>query len=240
LIYDAPCRICKLNKVRRPVSNRYDEKDNNVWHASYFCVYIPCAECKEREIERLRLEKDSWLKQLKLEVKQLGLEAEGGNAESAFQLGEHYFWGDRESAFHWYSRGAGLGHAEAQNNLRTMFLRGLGCVTDETQAAYWYRKSAEQGSAAGQFNLANRYLHGQGVEVDHGEAYKWFAMAASQGNLHATREIGTMHRFGQGMERDLVAAAEFHLVAAEGADELALRRLQEYKDGTRTTGIVRR
>jgi TPR repeat protein len=47
-------------------------------------------------------------------------------------LGDHYREGDIVSqdlnlAFRWYSRGAELGDREAQNNLGTLFLDGLGC-----------------------------------------------------------------------------------------------------------------
>ena len=132
-------------------------------------------------------------------------------------------------AFFWYSRGAELGNAEAQNNLGTLLLDGLGCVRDPAQAIHWYRKSAEQGVAIAQYNLAKRYYAGDGIDQDYAEARKWFEKASVQGEAWASCELGTMHRFGQGVPRNLLAAAEFHLIAAEAGDDVAiLGNIAEY------------
>lgn len=40
-----PCRYCKTSKVRRPISNRFDESDGTVWHTSHFGSVSPCPEC---------------------------------------------------------------------------------------------------------------------------------------------------------------------------------------------------
>ena len=64
--------------------------------------------------------------------KDLEQRAEAGDGAAANLLGDHYREGDIVSqdlnlAFRWYSRGAELGDREAQNNLGTLFLDGLGC-----------------------------------------------------------------------------------------------------------------
>ena len=64
--------------------------------------------------------------------KDLEQRAEAGDGAAANLLGDHYREGDAVSqdlnlAFRWYSRGAELGDREAQNNLGTLFLDGLGC-----------------------------------------------------------------------------------------------------------------
>jgi len=72
-------------------------------------------------------------------LKQLEKKAESGDGSAARTLGDHYRTGDIVSqdlnlAFRWYSRGAELGDREAQNNLGTLFLDGLGCERDKVQA----------------------------------------------------------------------------------------------------------
>jgi TPR repeat protein len=168
------------------------------------------------------------------ELSELELQAEAGDGSAACNLGDHYRTGDVVPqdlglAFHWYSRGAELGDREAQNNLGSVFLNGLGCERDPTKAIHWYRKSAEQGLAVAQYNLAKRYLGGDGIDQDYAEARHWFGKASVQGEAWASCELGTMHRFGQGVPRNLLAAAEFHLIAAEAGDDVAiLGNIAEY------------
>jgi TPR repeat protein len=167
-------------------------------------------------------------------ILELEQRAESGDSTAACGLGDHYRTGDIVSqdwamALRWYSRGADLGDPEAQNNLGTLFLDGLGCEQDPVQAIHWYRKSAEQGLAIAQYNLAKRYYGGDGIDQDYAEARKWFEKASVQGEAWASCELGTMHRFGQGVPRNLLAAAEFHLIAAEAGDDVAiLGNIAEY------------
>jgi TPR repeat protein len=110
-----------------------------------------------------------------------------------------------------------------------LFLDGLGCERDPAQAIHWYRKSAEQGLAIAQYNLAKRYYAGDGIDQDYAQARKWFEKAAAQGETWASCELGTMHRFGQGVPSNLLAAAEYHLIAAETGDDVAiLGNIAEY------------
>lgn len=168
------------------------------------------------------------------EIAELEQRANGGDGAAASILGDHYRTGDLvlqddAMAFRWYSRGADLGDASAQNNLGSMLLNAIGCERAPNQAVYWYRKSAEQGLAIAQYNLGKRYYHGDGVEQDYAEARKWLEKAANQGESWASCEIGTMYWLGQGVERNLLAAADFHLIAAEGGDVLACQNLATYR-----------
>lgn len=47
-----PCSKCKKNKIRRPISNSYDEEDNSISHTPYFAGMIPCHECKDKELHK--------------------------------------------------------------------------------------------------------------------------------------------------------------------------------------------
>ena len=42
------CPKCKKNKIHRPISNSYDEKDNDIVHHPYFTGMMGCSECREK------------------------------------------------------------------------------------------------------------------------------------------------------------------------------------------------
>ena len=42
------CQKCKKNKIHRPISNSYNEKENDILHHPYFTGMIGCSECKEK------------------------------------------------------------------------------------------------------------------------------------------------------------------------------------------------
>ena len=113
--------------------------------------------------------------------------AHGGDARAQFQLAERYRIGDKfterdyAEAVRWYRAAAEQGHREAQCDLGSMLLNGLGVAKDAVQAAVWFRPGADQGLAVAQFNLALRYLHGTGVEQDDDEAVAWLLLATAQG-----------------------------------------------------------
>jgi len=43
------CPKCKKNKIRRPISNYYNEKNNSIWHDPHFTAQFGCDECRERQ-----------------------------------------------------------------------------------------------------------------------------------------------------------------------------------------------
>lgn len=40
------CPRCKRNKMRRPISNSYDETTNQVWHTPVFIGMAGCSQCR--------------------------------------------------------------------------------------------------------------------------------------------------------------------------------------------------
>ncbi len=55
------CHKCKKNKIRRPISNSYDEESNSIWHTPYFSAQFGCVECREKrsiEEQLLKLNKE--------------------------------------------------------------------------------------------------------------------------------------------------------------------------------------
>lgn len=43
------CSGCKKNKIHRPISNSYDEKNNDIGHWPWFTGMMPCDECKYKK-----------------------------------------------------------------------------------------------------------------------------------------------------------------------------------------------
>jgi hypothetical protein len=43
-----PCRRCKTNRIRRPISDHFNEFDGRIWHSPYFAGLLPCTSCREK------------------------------------------------------------------------------------------------------------------------------------------------------------------------------------------------
>ena len=54
-------------------------------------------------------------------------------------------------AFEAYKAKADQGHAQAQYNLGTCYLDGIGVAKDQVEAVKWHRKAADHGYAAAQY-----------------------------------------------------------------------------------------
>jgi len=48
------CHKCKKNKIHRPISNSYDEEDNDILHHPYLSGMIPCSECREKQNKQIQ------------------------------------------------------------------------------------------------------------------------------------------------------------------------------------------
>ena len=126
-----------------------------------------------------------------------------------------------------YLAAAQQGDAEAQNNLGTMLLYGIGVTKDEVEGVQWYRKSAEQGHAGAQFSLGHCLSYGFGVTKDAVEAVKWYRKSAEQGNAEAQNTFGGMLLYGVGVTKDEVEAVKWYRKSAEQGNFKAQWELYE-------------
>jgi len=46
------CPKCGVEKMRRPISNYYDEADNQIWHSSFVLGWAGCKTCRENTRQR--------------------------------------------------------------------------------------------------------------------------------------------------------------------------------------------
>ena len=157
---------------------------------------------------------------VELDIAQLRLMAEQGDARARRELGERYEEGrgvvrDYEAAVTWYGRAAEQGDVGAQGNLGAMYSNGTGVPRDDEVALTWFRRAAEQGGARGQNGLGALYREGLVVPQDDEEAVRWFRLAAEQGYARGLSNLGWMYSNGRGVRRDEEEAGRWFRLAAE-------------------------
>ncbi|MEX2335286.1 MAG: tetratricopeptide repeat protein [Pseudohongiella sp.] len=124
-------------------------------------------------------------------LQSLVADAEAGNTEAQFTLGNRYLSGDGVSqdnfeALRWLTLAAESDNANAQYNIAVMYLNGLGVVKDQAQAVAWFVRAAENGDTPSQYTLAVLLFNGQlGVPRNVPQAYKWFTLAGAAGHQEA-------------------------------------------------------
>src|SRR6266542_4200866 len=147
--------------------------------------------------------------------------AETGDAQSQYELGAAFFFGnfgvakDEVEALKWWRKAADQNHATAQHILGLCYDMGRGVVKDEMEAVKWYRKAAQQSYAMAQYILGLCYAKGEGVAKDEMEAVKWFRKAAEQNDAGAQYDLGVCYANGQGVAKDDVEAMKWYRKAAE-------------------------
>ena len=101
---------------------------------------------------------------------------------------------------------ADAGMPNAQNNLGSLYARGMGVAKDPVHAFQLYQTAANQGLADAENNLGFAYETGIGVQKDMGAAAKWYQSAADQGNALGELNIGLFYVNGTGVQKDAVTA----------------------------------
>jgi TPR repeat protein len=138
------------------------------------------------------------------------------SARFQFQLGRAYAQsGDHQQAASWYQKAAETGFALAQNNLATMYMKGLGVPKDEAKAFAWFRKAAERGIVQAQSNVGISYEFGNGVAKDAVQAAIWYRKAAERGFAQAEFNLGVMYLNGVGVPKNDLEAFSWTRKAAE-------------------------
>lgn len=152
-------------------------------------------------------------------------EAEAGNADLQFSLGNAYFDGiglnkDTAKAIAWYQKAAGHGHANASLVLGNIYMYGQGVTRDTAKAAAWYQKAVEQGGrleAVTETRFGLMYETGDGVAKDAAKAVQWYQKAAVQGYGFAQFYLSLMYERGMGVPKDMTKAEEWlQKAAAQG------------------------
>ena len=121
-------------------------------------------------------------------------QAEQGNAESQYNIGNMYTKGngtnmDVGQAVSWYEKAASQGHIKAAYKLGLAHYEGSGVRKNGKQARKWFTVAAENGYAPAQYYLGKIYAEGNGVKRDYSEALDWFTRAVDGGFAQARGEM---------------------------------------------------
>ncbi len=89
-----------------------------------------------------------------------------------------------------YTELANSGHADAINNLATMYHNGNGIAQDQAEGLRLYRKAADLGSVEAMLNLGKMYFKGEGVAQDKAEAARLYRKAIDLTPIIAVELLG--------------------------------------------------
>ena len=162
-------------------------------------------------------------------------DADRGNAEAQFQLGNCYYHGlgieqNIQEALSWYNRAASSGYAPAQNAIGKAHETGDFGAEDLKTAQRYYTMAANQGNVEAMYNLGRLCVDGYFNYT--AEAVKWFAKAAGQGFAPAMFDLGHCYENGYGVKTNRTTALEWYIKASEAghgdAKEAATRMGEGY------------
>ena len=158
--------------------------------------------------------------------------AEAGDANAMYELALQEFAlqstgeQDYSKCLEWLKKAAEKGHADAVNDIGTMYLNGIGVPIDYEKAADFFSYASSLGSFAGKNNLdhmnewartelfyndkaippmiylGSRYYYGIDGKIDYKKAYELYSKADSLGDHRATAKLGQMYYYGYYVEQD--------------------------------------
>jgi len=212
-----PSFRCHLQRMRR-----YDESMNTTLRGLLVSLTVAClvlASLAARPAQQS--EADQKL------ISEIRMKAQGGDAQSQFQLGKEFFGGglvlrDQVEAAKWFRAAAEQNHALAQSQLGFQYMHGEGVAKDNVEGAKWFHKAADQHEVTAQYTLGLCYDSGIGVHQDDVEAAKWYRRAAEQLLPFASTSVsqarcalGYLYSKGDGVAKDEVEAAKWYRAAAD-------------------------
>ena len=177
-------------------------------------------------------------------LEELKAEADAGDANAAYKLGEAYLYGFTRAgrsvprALDAFDQGAandpglavaGRDHPHVAYNVGMVYLDGTGGTKRDTfKAVPWLTAAANNGVPEAQYNLGLLLYQGDGVQRDLYEALQWFRRGAEGGYLPAQRTVGRIYMTGlDTMGQDLDEARTWLSAAAARGDEKSRRWLAE-------------
>ena len=121
--------------------------------------------------------------------------ANAGLTTGQFSVGYAYHWGrgttiNYTEAVKWYRLAADNGLPQAQSNLASILMLGMGeAPADHIEGFKWFKKAAVTGHERSQMGVAVSYYTGRGAPKDYVEAYAWANLAAASGKVERSKEL---------------------------------------------------
>ena len=178
------------------------------------------SEYAQQKVIELKYDKEIYRDVLKYKP-QLFKDAENGNANCQFKLGEWFSSHNsqlsyKKKAVVWYTKAARSGHSDAMFKLGDSYINGSGVYCNVHEAIKWYVKAANNGHKAACLKLAHIYLYGVlMVRPNVKEAIKWYNRAGKDINIYDLYEIGKAYYNGENVQKDMSIAIEYFRSAAE-------------------------
>lgn len=155
-------------------------------------------------------------------LRQLQVNAEQGDKEAQYQLGQAYIYGDgvvkdQKEAVKWFRLAAEQGLADAQSRVGDLYSVGFGGLPESVlEAVKWWAKAAAQGYAGAQHSLGCVYAEGsvEGLPKDMTLAVKLYRQAAEQNFPEAQFSLGICYDNGDGVPKNAMEAMKWYQLAA--------------------------
>ena len=174
-------------------------------------------------------------------ISELKVAADAGDAESQYELGQAYFFGegvckDEAEGVKWFMKAAEQNHTQSIANLARCYINGVGVEKNQEKGIKYVKilaergdwdsqqyltflnqkQKAEDGDMQAQVQLAKKYIKGEWVERSYSEAFNWAMMAAVEGNAEAQSIVGHIYYLGaEKIERNYEKAAFWLTKAAK-------------------------
>ena len=127
---------------------------------------------------------------------------------------------------------AKAGNPDAQWQLASLYLDGVGVERSFEQVFHWAKKAADQGHSGGMYVVAMHHGYGMEGEKDLVQARHWLRQAATHGNFNGMFRLACMLIEGQGGETNKVEGLKWLRASAElGHPEAQAHLGTAYHDG---------
>lgn len=156
-----------------------------------------------------------------IDIRNLLLNAEKGDADAQFSLGTCYSHGngvekDLRKAEYWWIKAASQcdGKFSYQYRLGYYYFYGFVLSKKYEQAVYWWKRSAGNGNILALKSLATCYSNGYGVEIDLTRAFDLYKKLATTGDKEYAYIVGMCYYEGKGVKQDFEVAVSWFLKSA--------------------------
>jgi len=136
----------------------------------------------------------------KEELNELTENADSGDAEALYKLGDLYFYGEEveesyEKALCFYSEAEKRGHTKATYSIGWLYEHALGVAKSYAVAIEHYTRGAEQGSIDSMYRLGAIYYDDEESDIkrEPKKSLFWFEKAAEAGELRAYSFVGRLY-----------------------------------------------
>ena len=146
--------------------------------------------------------------------------AESGDIEALAMIVEPLLLKDADlstvsNGFHWLTKAAEAGMAEAQHRLGCRLYFGDGVTQDQVAGVSWLRRAAEQECAEACGLVGMCLIWGAGVEVDHAAGVAFLRKALALNEHFAALGLAACYENGLGLEKNEAEAFKLFRQAAQ-------------------------